>query len=440
MGKTLKFGNGTWATKKGSTLAYSDTNNAFKPLPFTYTGAGKGTRVNKEGLIEVVENDRPRIDYTDSEDGVFLLEKAATNLVTYSEQFDNAYWTKSGASLTSGFVSPDGTNNAFKLTTSSVSNVLKKIPLSSVDVGNTNSPASFSFYIKSDEISKVSIVEEYYYSAWASFDLNLGTVIASGGSNYTSSSIQSLSNGWYRITILLTSISNGVMSIGIRLLDNNYINQNATTYTYSGNIGDGVYIYGGQAEASSQSSSYIPTQGNPQTRVQETASGSGNSEVFNDSEGVLFFEGSALANDLTNRFISLTDGSNDNRVLFGYRSASNQIFARIEGNNSASVDLTTVSSDTKINAKITISYDSSYNYKMFVNGFLVDSGVGTDGIIGLDRLDFTNASGTENFYGKTKEIAYYDEILTDLELETLTSYRSWEAMVKELNLNIIHNE
>ena len=41
---------------------------------------------------------------------------------------------------------------------------------------------------------------------------------------------------------------------------------------------------------------------------------------------------------------------------------------------------------------------------------------------------------------KQKKLAYYDEILTDLELETLTSYRTWEEMVKELNLNIIHNE
>ena len=115
MGKTLKFGGGVWATKKGSTLAYNDEDGNFKPLPFTYTGAGKGTRVNKQGLIEVVENDRPRIDYTDSEDGVFLLEKAATNLITYSEDFSNAAWLKGGATVVSGFSSPSGEKNAYKL-------------------------------------------------------------------------------------------------------------------------------------------------------------------------------------------------------------------------------------------------------------------------------------------------------------------------------------
>ena len=116
MAQTLKFGNGTWATKKDSILAYNDENENYKPLPFNYTGAGKGTRVNKEGLIEVVENDRPRIDYKDSEDGVFLLEKAATNLVTYSEDFSQSAWTKSNSSITSNSViSPDGSLNADKL-------------------------------------------------------------------------------------------------------------------------------------------------------------------------------------------------------------------------------------------------------------------------------------------------------------------------------------
>ena len=46
---------------------------------------------------------------------------------------------------------------------------------------------------------------------------------------------------------------------------------------------------------------------------------------------------------------------------------------------------------------------------------------------------------SSNFYGKTKELGYYDTALTDAELETLTSYRNWVSMVNELNLNIIYN-
>ena len=84
MAQTYKFGNGTWATKKGSTLAYSDTNNAFKPLPFSFERNSIATRVNKEGLIEVVGNDIPRIDYTDSTEGALLLEPLRNNYIPYS--------------------------------------------------------------------------------------------------------------------------------------------------------------------------------------------------------------------------------------------------------------------------------------------------------------------------------------------------------------------
>ena len=55
----------------------------------------------------------------------------------------------------------------------------------------------------------------------------------------------------------------------------------------------------------------------------------------------------------------------------------------------------------------------------------------------LSELAFDDGGGSNDFHGKTKEIAYYDEILTDAELETLTSYRSLNEMVIELNLNAL---
>ena len=81
MANTLKFGNGNWATKEDSVLAYNDENNNFKPLPFDFTRASTATYVDSDGLIKTSRNGEARIDYTDSEDGVFLLEKASTNLM-----------------------------------------------------------------------------------------------------------------------------------------------------------------------------------------------------------------------------------------------------------------------------------------------------------------------------------------------------------------------
>ena len=191
MGKTLKFGNGTWATKKGSTLAYNDEGGNFKPLPFTYTGAGKGTRVNKEGLIEVVENDRPRIDYTDSEDGVFLLEKAATNSVTYSNDFSQSIYGKINLTITANQgISPDGTQNADLL-----------VPNSSV--GNrylTNSTGSNlktnTLFLKKKELRYVKVGNA---QSNVLVDLENGTISASSVStnNFT---IENYGSGWYRVS------------------------------------------------------------------------------------------------------------------------------------------------------------------------------------------------------------------------------------------------
>ena len=126
MAKTFKFGeNGKWATKTGSSMAFNDQNDNFKPMPFSVTRDSIATRVNKEGLIEVVGNDKLRIDYTDSTKGVALLEPARTNLITYSEDFSQTYWGK-GSGLTTTLndaISPDGSQNATKVEKTSENNL-----------------------------------------------------------------------------------------------------------------------------------------------------------------------------------------------------------------------------------------------------------------------------------------------------------------------------
>ena len=50
-------------------------------------------------------------------------------------------------------------------------------------------------------------------------------------------------------------------------------------------------------EANSVASSYIPTNGSTVQRAAETCNDSGNSEVFNDSQGVLFADINSLETD-----------------------------------------------------------------------------------------------------------------------------------------------
>ena len=69
------------------------------------------------------------------------------------------------------------------------------------------------------------------------------------------------------------------------------------------------------------------------------------------------------------------------------------------------------------------------SFKAFINGF--DYDLTSDGGLlptGLNNLNFDDGNGGADFYGKTKQIQYYDSALTDSELETLTSWVSFSDM------------
>ena len=55
---------------------------------------------------------------------------------------------------------------------------------------------------------------------------------------------------------------------------------------------------------------------------------------------------------------------------------------------------------------------------------------------GLNTLNFDQANGTENFYGKTKELAVFKEALIDAELESLTSWISFVEMATDLEYTL----
>jgi hypothetical protein len=105
----------------------------FSTLPnsssgdFTVTRATTATRVNAAGLVELVPY----------------------NLLTYSQAFDNAAWTKFNVTAsTNSLIAPDGTLTAENISVSSTTNDLRQ------DVSvSQNTQYTFSFYAKKDTIS-----------------------------------------------------------------------------------------------------------------------------------------------------------------------------------------------------------------------------------------------------------------------------------------------
>lgn len=439
MAQKLKFGNGTWATKEGSTLAYNDENGNYKPLPFSVSRASTATRVNKQGLIEVVGRNKARVDYSETSNGALLLEPSRTNLFTYSEDLSNAAWSKTNSlTITTNIaIAPDGNNTADGI--QDETGVTFKLAQQSSKSVSSNSTVTGSVFVKKEtsEINYGGFQFDFTGGArklaYVAFDAVNGLAISLSGASLTPSSIKvvDFNSDWWRLEITVTDTgSNTSLAAGYYgTLSNNFS-------TVSVGAGSVRTLWGFQLEIGSYSTSYIPTSGSSVTRVADAANNCGNSAVFNDSEGVLYANIAALANDGTVRGIAISDNSASDRVYIFLNVTSNQIFGRVDSVNSTVFSESYILNNSVENNKISLKYKAN-DFALWVNGFEVAAITSGATPVGLYQIQFDNGAGAGGapFYGKSKELGYYDAALTDAELEYLTSYRSLAEMVTELNLN-----
>ena len=418
MANTLKFGNGQWATKVGSTLAYNDENGNFKPLPFNFTRSTGGTRVNKDGLIEVVTNNKPRIDFLNDSNGALLLEPQRSNLALYSNDLSNAAWSNSYSTITSNAaISPDGTTNANKVVETTDTG-LHRAGQGAIAV-TSGQVYTFSFYAKAAErnqleLQRINTSGTVFNSiSVTTADLILGTL--SVGLNVTSSSINSVGDGWYRISLSLTAIATGSGGLNIGM-------QKDGNVSYLGDGTSGVYIYGFQAEQGSYATSYIPTQGATATRVAEVCTGAGNATVFNSLEGVLYINTAVLTQSGENRWISIHDNTGNNDVELRYTSNTNQIRCKYVIGSVAIADVFFTVTDATQFSKIAFKWASS-DFALWIDGVEVATSLtGATSNVAFDELSFDVSNlGSSNFYGNIKNVRVYNTALTDLQLQQLTT-------------------
>ena len=125
-----------------------------------------------------------------------------------------------------------------------------------------------------------------------------------------------------------------------------------------------------------------------------------------------------MANDGTNRAISINDGTSTTRVAIILGNSNNQIRGqvRIPG---TSFDFSTFAYNFLNFNKIAISYKLN-EFKMYVNGTLVFTDTSGNTPIGLSQLDF-NQAGSNKFFGNTKDLQVYTKALSDAELIKLTT-------------------
>ena len=189
-------------------------------------------------------------------EGLLAESEARTNL---APQSDMSTATLVGGTRTANdAVSPDGTENAFRLE----SNTTTSNYLGFNGVVTSGQSYAVSIYAKAgnNDIIRIGNVSSPTSAQW--FDLTNGTLLTNNGANNTAT-IQDVGNGWYRCTRYFDSVTtSGSPEIFVANSDaDNSVNSVSGEY---------VYLYGFQIENNATSSSFIPTSGSSVTRASET--------------------------------------------------------------------------------------------------------------------------------------------------------------------------
>ena len=405
MANTLNLGNGNWATKEDSLLAYNSENGNFKPLPFDFTRASSATVVNKAGLIETVGSGEPRIDFSNDAKGALLLEPTRSNIWTNSNL--SASITLNGLTRTlNQTVSPSGNNDATLFNETATTGTHRFYRL---DIPSTSTDFSMSFFAKKNGINIIRTVAQGG-TKFADFNLSLGTVSNESGVN--SSAIEDYGNGWYRCVINVTAAG----WVGLYALNDSSQN------SYIGNVSKGVYLYGASLEQGSYATSYIPTQGSAVTRLADSCNNGGNEQVINSTEGVLYGEVKYLSNDIGSGVyspISISGGST-NFVTFRHQGgASNRLSIFIYVNNVEKFVFVTTVYDLNNYVKIAVLYSSSGS-KVFINGTVAYTDTINSSFPSNSLTKIEGFQGGDYFYGNVKDLRLYNTALTDTELQALT--------------------
>ena len=277
LGNMLNGGGGLNADKLALDLQFAadKTLTARKGPTPTFSRGSTGTFVGSDGLIQSAAINTPRFDH----DPVtlacrgLLIEEQRTNFITYSQDFSNIVYSKTGSSISSvSTTSPSGGTTSQKIV-EDTSNGAHGIETPTFAAGTY----TCSVFVKASGRSwfRFSLSG---VNTW--FNISSG-VIGTIGAGHTAS-IVSFGNGWYRVIVTFTSAS--VAGALLRLATDNNIS------TYTGDGSSGLLLWGLQVEAGSFATSYIPTTTSALTRSADVCNitGAAFSGIWNPSEGTMF--------------------------------------------------------------------------------------------------------------------------------------------------------
>jgi len=403
-------------------------NKVYSVLPTDGSGdldfarTSTGTRVNSSSLIEEIGTGKPRLDYSDGSCPSLLLELSSTNLITQSELFSNSYWTKSGATVTSGFASPsvDSPSGAFKLVEDTSNGAHRAYKTDLANGAAASSAFTYSIIAKDsdrDFILLKAVINGQSVTVNVWFDLANGVV---GTQTNGTGKIESLSNGFYRCSATFSTNSSAT-SLNVYT----YLADLDNSENYQGDGTSGVSIFGAQLEQNSSATSYIPTAGTAITRTADSAYlGNLNTKgLINDSAIVLYLENDIQSNTVNQykQFVSLYNDAFDTGLRLETR-IDNRVYIQQSGLVTSGDDFNSLSLGTdSVDFKKIAVYLTTTQFKVFADGAQVGTTLNGAYVLDFDNVGFSEYNQNVEAIINSRDLRIYKTALSDSELTTLTT-------------------
>ena len=383
----------------------------------TFTRASIGTYVGRDGLIKTAGVNEARFDHnpTTGESLGLLVEDARTNVVTWSQDFSQADWTKAASTVVATAVaSPIQGVNYQKIEATSANTT---VGVTSIAVTAATQQRAISFFAQPlGNISRVLVVIQ---GIDARININLVDGTFTTNAIATGSTVSVFGQRFSVSTPTLT------LATGVRffLKRTGEIDTNTPTTIA---IGEGLYLTGAQMEAGAFATSYIPTTTATATRAADVASitGANFSSWYRQDEGTVFVDNTNYGVSNT-RIVSFSDNSQSNRFTVARGTG-------LSGNINTTVTVSGVGQVNSLVLASSLSFGSAAKAAVAIkasdfagsaNGLApVTQATGSTPTT-LSQVTIGNGEtlGANTFAGTIRRLTYWPQRLSNATLQALTS-------------------
>lgn len=381
----------------------------------TFTRASTATYIDRYGVLKSAATNEPRFE----KEG-YLHEGASTNLLTYSEDFSNAYWYKEASTLTANTtdtLDPYGTNLADKIMETAVTSTHALYTPNSIPF-TAGVTYCQSWFIKPNGRTKFRVTswtgEAFTTSRSILIDLVAKTSTVIEGT-VLSHGIIELANGWFRVWFSATADATGTQfgaMIRPRFDD-------GLAEAYLGDVTKGFFAFGAQLEALPFASSYILTVASTASRANDILKVDFNNNTcgyknrFSEESISIDFRKFASTSILR---LFTTDANNSAYRMF---ITSNSVVGQYGSGTAGGSQLPTGILQNYVFNRLLLTHNTVGATKMYANGVLAASG--NSGTVNSDGtptgLWFGSEGGIGSFaFGHITNVRIWNKALTATEV------------------------